>query len=401
MARRASAQSVRWWAAASLLAVIAFSVPMPPWVVEQFYSRDAYPWLQAGLTTATNLVPFAVLDVQIGLVLTVALYRLTRLVVVARSRGLFDAVSEATRRLLRGVAAVALAFMTVWGCNYRRSPLEVEGAVSSVLATEALRDVIHAVGGFAGNLRTRPDFDLELEWNEAALHLEAPMTQALQMVGHGPLPSRARPKTSLLLAPWYRVAGIDGMINPLGLETIVQDDLLPVERGFVLARAWAHLAGYADDDEARAIGWLACMKGDPALAYSASLYLVLEAARTLPATEFDDIRASLHPAVRADVDQIVQRALGQQQPMVQRMTAQVYGAYLWTARADGPAADSSRTLALILSPPFQRALHFYVLPESMTSRSPSLTDDVTLYSPDHPIPWRLLPEPRLVAPPPA
>ena len=35
---------------------------MPPWIIEDFYSRDMYPWLQNIVTTVTNLLPLAVLD---------------------------------------------------------------------------------------------------------------------------------------------------------------------------------------------------------------------------------------------------------------------------------------------------------------------------------------------------
>ena len=73
------------------------------------------------------------------------------------------------------------------------------------------------------------------------------------------------------------------MINPLALETIVHPDLLPFERPFVLAHEWAHLSGHADEAEASAIGWLACMRGGPELAYSANLYLIDTAGGAMPA----------------------------------------------------------------------------------------------------------------------
>ena len=91
-----------------------------------------------------------------------------------------------------------------------------------------------------------------------------------------------RPKFSLLLTPFFTWTGVDGMINPLALESIVHPDLLPFERPFVLAHEWAHLSGHADEAEASAVGWLACMNGPPPLAYSASLYLIMEARAALP-----------------------------------------------------------------------------------------------------------------------
>ena len=54
------------------------------------------------------------------------------------------------------------------------------------------------------------------------------------------------------------------MINPFGLEVLVNPDLLPFERPFVAAHEWAHLAGYADESEASFVGWLTCMRADAA-----------------------------------------------------------------------------------------------------------------------------------------
>ena len=45
------------------------------------------------------------------------------------------------------------------------------------------------------------------------------------------------------------------------LETLLAPDLLDVERPFVIAHEWGHLAGFADESEANFIAWLACLRG--------------------------------------------------------------------------------------------------------------------------------------------
>ena len=59
---------------------------------------------------------------------------------------------------------------------------------------------------------------------------------------------------------YFRWAAIDGMTDPFFLEVIVNPDVLPVERPFVLAHEWAHLAGYADESEANFVAWLTCVQ---------------------------------------------------------------------------------------------------------------------------------------------
>ena len=46
------------------------------------------------------------------------------------------------------------------------------------------------------------------------------------------------------------------MTDPFLLETLLAPDLLDVERPFVIAHEWAHLAGYADESEANFVAWL-------------------------------------------------------------------------------------------------------------------------------------------------
>jgi hypothetical protein len=64
------------------------------------------------------------------------------------------------------------------------------------------------------------------------------------------------------------------MTDPFFLEITLAPDLTDVERPFVIAHEWGHLAGYADESEASFLAWLTCMRGDMAAQYSAWLALV-------------------------------------------------------------------------------------------------------------------------------
>ena len=103
---------------------MVFFTPLPAWVVEDFYSRDMYPWLQGAVTGATNTLPLAVLDVILIAVAFAVLFRIRRLFYVLRQRGVMDALWEATRRIVRAACVFAVLFYWAWGFNYRRMPLE-------------------------------------------------------------------------------------------------------------------------------------------------------------------------------------------------------------------------------------------------------------------------------------
>ncbi len=162
------------------------------------------------------------------------------------------------------VAVVVLAFMIMWGFHYRRLPLEATLAhVAHAVSRDAAaghRRRQRARGQSPSEDAGRPRTSPTRRWPRSP---EGPMDRALVALNRTPLARPGRPKFSLILTPFFTWSGVDGMIDPLALESIVHPDLLPVERPFVLAHEWAHLAGQADEAEASAVGWLACMKGGP------------------------------------------------------------------------------------------------------------------------------------------
>lgn len=125
-------EPVRWWAVTLVFALLAALVPIPAWVIDDFYSRDMYPSLQRVMTSGTNILPFALLDLLLVALAVGVLYRTYRLFHVARQRGVIDAIWEAVRRIIRTVSIFVILFLWTWGFNYRRLPLEtaVPGGVS-------------------------------------------------------------------------------------------------------------------------------------------------------------------------------------------------------------------------------------------------------------------------------
>jgi hypothetical protein len=348
--RVAPPEPVYGWLFALVVAVGLAAVPLPAWVVDQFYSRGFYPTVQTWFTTATNLIPFALIDLLLIAVIFLGARRLVRLLSTARHAGFLDAGWEAFRRVVRLSAGFTVLFMIVWGLNYRRVPLDAElsGGPPPVPSVEGLEAVISDANVLASRLRGAA-VKANLGFDEVHDALEQPLNAALADLGRTPLSAAARPKYSLVLTPFFVTTGVDGMVDPVALEMIVNPDLLPFERPYVLAHEWAHLAGMADEAEASAVGWLACMKGPPPLAYSATLYLIMEARAALPAERRGAVNARLDAGVRSDLDVIADR-LQRENPRMQRAASRIYDEYLRVNRiGDGLAVDG-RGLQLILHP---------------------------------------------------
>ena len=291
--------------------------------------------------------------------LCIVVLRTSSLFVAVRKRGLISAAWEAIRRVVRAASIVTIVFMWLWGFNYRRHPAR----------DRARRQHAAPLRGFAADGDRRrecagrpraPDkgTQADMSYDDIAKILPGPMNDALQQLGREPLGMPGRPKYSLVLTPFFTWTGVDGMINPLALESIVHPDLLPFERPFVLAHEWAHLSGHADEAEASAVGWLACMNGPPAFAYSASLYLIMEARVALPPNLRAAATAGLDPGVRSDLDAIADR-LQKEQPTMQHAASRVYDQYLKANRVEDGNASYGRALTIILMPTLHDAMAKY------------------------------------------
>ena len=171
-----------------------------------------------------------------------------------------------SRMLMTGLvtaAVIYLWFLLFWGFNYRRLPLEQK------LAYDPSR-ITREHGVQLGRTAVDRANALVEQARIASIDTTTLLGALRSVQAHlreGPLSAAPEPKRSLL-ALYFRKAAIDGMTDPFFLEIVVNPDLLPSERPFVIAHEWAHIAGFADESEANFIAWLTCLRASPAAQYS-------------------------------------------------------------------------------------------------------------------------------------
>ena len=103
-----------------VLAVVAGLAPIDSRLVERWYSTGIYPVVQGVLTPISNLFPFAVLDVLLLGGLMIAGVVLVRSVQRKRRKKTWKPILLTLTRLVSSAAMVYLAFLLLWGLNYRR-----------------------------------------------------------------------------------------------------------------------------------------------------------------------------------------------------------------------------------------------------------------------------------------
>ena len=335
-------------AACIALALGAALAPIPPEIVERWFSTGVYPRIQHLLTPVSNVVPFAWLDLVIAVGATTLVVALVRGVRAAwRERK--PSILLRTLGRIAGAAAVAyLAFLVLWGFNYRRVPMEQRLVLERDAPTT---EVVSGLGLQAVERLNALHADAH-----AAGWVEDPRQDASLVKAFGGVQrslSDARPAAPgrlkrSALGTYFRWSGVDGMVNPYGLEVLANPDLLPFERPFVAAHEWSHLAGYADESEANFVGWLSCVRADVSAQYSGWLYLCWQVNGELGPEQRARLGAALAAGPRRDIEAIVDRLRRGQFPMLRTASWLVYDQYLKANRVEEGVRSYGAVVNLIL-----------------------------------------------------
>jgi hypothetical protein len=329
-----------------MMSAVALAIlPVPRWLIEHAYSNGFYAVIQPLITFSSNVAGVSLLD---GL----AIGTLTLFVALAvrdlRSNSLVRA-SVAT--IVRGAAwsaAFYLAFLVVWGFNYRRERLaeRLTFDASAVTPAAALRlaattvDRLNALHSSAHAEGWLPATTIDPSLAGAFDRVTAKLDSTMRVVV-------GRPKHSLL--DWYfRRAGVSGMTDPFFLETLVAGDLLPFERPAVIAHEWAHLAGIADEGEANAVGWFICLRASAASQYSGWLFMYGEVMRALPPADRPALTSRLAAGPRTDLRAIRDRVAANINPEISAAGWRVYDSYLKANRVEAGTRSYDEVLRLAL-----------------------------------------------------
>lgn len=331
----------------SAAAAAAALVPLPPEIVERWYSRGLYSRLQPAITSASNALPVALIDVAL---VAAAVWWLGAAAIDVQRRVRLGWVRIAGRLALRTIEAAAilyLAFLLLWGMNYRRVPLTAalqydEAAVSPDAAVALAATAVDRVNALYDRAHAERDVGSAI-----APALAASFARLQRQIG---LPYAARPgrPKQTIVDLYFRRAGVEGMTDPYFLETLVASDLLPIERPCTVAHEWAHLAGYANEGEANFLGWLTAIGGGDVDQYSGWLFLTGELLRIVRAPDRAALVARLGPGPTADRRAIVDRVRRNISPRVSAVGWQVYDRYLKANRVEAGAASYAEVVRLAL-----------------------------------------------------
>lgn len=329
-------------------AIAAAALSPGPALVERWFATGIYPDIQRALTPLSNALPFALLDVLLGAGLVLAATACLRAMRTARGTRTAAPLLRLVRHLAASAAAVYLAFLLLWGFNYRRVPMQdrlvlepgapsPEAVVQLGLTAASELNALHAEAHRIG-WRERP-------WEHARLRDAFVRIQGSLSDAAPAAPGRLK---GSVLGPYFRWTSVDGMINPFGLEILVNPDLLAFERPFVAAHEWAHLAGYADEAEASFVGWLTCLGADAPARYSGWLALYWQVRGELNDAERGRLAEALAAGPADDLDAVAARVRRGEWPWLRAAGWRVYDRYLKANRVEEGIRSYGAVVTLIL-----------------------------------------------------
>ena len=325
--------------------------PLSPSAVERWYSTGLYPRVQHVVTPVSNLIPFALFDVLTVGAAVLVIVALVRSIRRARLNRRWSGLLVTVGHFIVGAAAAYLIFLVLWGFNYRRVPMSqrlvlerppanAEAALAlgqhAVEQLNALHDQAHAAGDTA-------------PWLDESLRTGFDRAQGFLTDAPRALPGRLKPT---IYGTYFRWTSVDGMVNPFALEVMANPDLLAIERPFVAAHEWAHLAGYADESEANFVGWLTCLQGDARAKYSGWMFLYWQLSGEVASADRTRLAGMLASGPRRDIDDIAERLRRGRWPLLQRSSWQVYDQYLKANRVEAGIRSYGLVVTLILRAQF-------------------------------------------------
>ncbi len=330
-----------------------------PEAVESLYSRALYPRLAGFLSCLTGWLPFSLGEAglaALGLGLALLLVRLGR--EIRRRRAMpWRALGRLLGGGLIGGGAAYLAFLFLWGLNYQRQPFgRTAGLETGPAPLAELRALGRELAEGANRLRQGLAEDeggvMRLPDGTAGARLRTEegfrRVAALYPVLEGRC-SRVKP---VLASPLLARLGITGLYCPFTGEPNLNTTLPDPEVPFSASHEIAHQRGFAREDEANYLGYLACrLHPDADFRYSgvlaASLYALDELRRADPEAValLENLRSS---AVRRDLEALAAWAARYRGPLG-RASARINDAYLRAQGQREGAGSYGRMVELLLA----------------------------------------------------
>ncbi|HHW55800.1 MAG: DUF3810 domain-containing protein [bacterium] len=344
-----------------LLLGLALSLIAPyfPGQIEALYAGKLYYWTIRPYSLYTGLFPFSLAEFTLISLGIFAVYQVA-IMFISISRGEGLSLSKLPGKLTRLAFALALLYLSfnlMWGLNHNRltfaeiMELELEPSTVEELAelarhlvawaNELREQVVEDERGVMTLPRGIPDM-----FNRAQLGFEEAAKIYPQLGGRYGSPK------GVLLSRYWSYTGISGTYFPFTAEANVNIHMPHLLLPATTAHEMAHQRGFAREDEANYIAYLACTQHpDPDFQYSGVMLALIHTMGSLAKhhrESWQEIRAQYSPGVSRDLLDYSQYWKGYEGP-INETTTRVNDTYLMANGQKDGIESYGRMVDLLLA----------------------------------------------------
>ena len=274
-----------------------------PAIVEQYYSEGIYSFLSHVLHLFFNLFPFSLGDILYIAMVAAIFYAIYRLIKLLLKRQLKHA-AVFLLEIVVSIETALLIFYLFWGMNYYRpSAAERLNLTDTSYTTPNLKAVTAMLIDSANACRARIT-PVDMAQTNSDIYKIA--TQAISKLSSDSANFRTYYPhiKSSLLSPLLNYMGTSGYYNPFTGEAQMNYKIPFFERPVTACHELSHQTGFAAEDEADFVGFLAgSASHNQLLRYSAYHFAVDEFMHTLRSRDSvanNELKSRLSPAVKND-----------------------------------------------------------------------------------------------------
>ena len=371
-----------WWKLAVAIALplqialVAWITRNPEWI-EVYYSQGIYKYLSLGIRASSRLIPVPVGQLIFYSLLLVILVSLTRLI-AKRWKGVIS-WGQFLRRLLLDSAyffsIIYFFFMITWGLNYHRLPVaEIQGLDVEAVGTDELIEMCGRLIQQCNDQRKQ----LVLKDGELDLTKKEILTKAAEGFTYAPeryeflrydLPS----VKSVYVPELMSLFGVGGIYFMFTAEANVNmgppNFLVPS----TTCHEMAHQLGFASEDEANYIGYLATQfNSDKNFQYSGNLMAMRYSMRALYRTDsvqYNQLVKNISEDVLSDIRVTREYWLSFDNP-IEPISDAIYDQFLKANNQKAGIASYSQVVKLFVGEYRRNGMRFSSAAPAKTSESP-------------------------------
>ena len=338
---------------------LTLMAPQYPHLIETGYSTALYPWISGTLSRFTGLFSFSVAEILLLPIVAFCLYTAIR-----GLKALIKNPRHVIRTLPRFCAKVVLllvlmytGFNMLWGLNYSRLSFgEISGLHAEPSTKEELAALAESLVHHANRLRAQVK-----ENDKGVMRLDTSPQQMLARADEGykiaatvypVLEGKYGPPKGVILSRYWSFTGTCGMYFVFTGEANVNMDIPPLLLPATTTHEMAHQRGFAREDEANYLAYLACsLHPDVDFQYSGTVSALIHTMNALYSADTEayiEIRSQYCAGLNRDL-QDWQEYWARFKGPVERMSSGLNDAYLKVNRQEDGIQSYGRMVDLLLA----------------------------------------------------